>query len=142
MMINIRKTDKKPNELNALTLAYIGDAIYELYIRNHVIIRGGKPNVYHQRSIKYVSARAQASIVHHIMPQLTEEEQDIVKRGRNAKSYTIPKNANMTDYRHSTAYEALIGYLYLTERIERLEEIVYLSIDYIERRDGEENERK
>lgn len=140
-MIKI-KMEKNPNELNALTLAYIGDAIYEVYIRNHVVLKGGKPSVYHQRTISYVSAKAQASIIHYILPLLSEQEQDIVKRGRNAKSYTMPKNANMIDYRYSTAFEALIGFLFLSNNMERLEEIISLAIKYIENRDGDNNERR
>ncbi len=131
---------KKPNELNALTLAYIGDAIYELYIREYVVSLGGKPNILHKRAILYVSAKAQSKILHYIKPILTEEESEIVRRGRNAKSHTIPKNADVMDYRYSTAFESLIGYLHLTNEKERLEQIITKAINYIEGRDGEPND--
>lgn len=132
----IKKYDlqKKPNEMNALTLAYIGDAIYEIYIRTHVISKGGKPNVLHKRTINYVSANAQAYIIHLLIPNLNDIEQEIVKRGRNAKSYTVPKNVDMISYRYSTGFEALVGYLYLTSQVERLEEIIKEGIKFIEGR--------
>lgn len=130
---------KKPNEMNALTLAYIGDAIYELYIRKHLVAQGGKPNVLHKRAISYVSANSQAKVVHWLMEQLSETELDIVKRGRNAKSYTSPKNADMINYRYSTAFEALLGYLYLMDDMERLEEIIKKTINYMDNQDGENN---
>lgn len=129
---------KNPNELNPLTLAYVGDAIYELFIRQHVVAKGGKPNILHRRTISYVSSKAQAKIIHGLLPILNEKEQEIVRRGRNAKSYTTPKNANMIDYRYSTAFEALIGFLYLSNENERLKELIKMAINYIEQ-DGETN---
>lgn len=133
-MIKNFDSSKDPNELNALTLAYMGDAIYEIYIRMHVISKGGKPNVLHKRTINYVSANAQANIIHLLIPNLNDLEQEIVRRGRNAKSYTVPKNADMINYRYSTGFEALIGYLYLTNQVERLEEIIKEGIKFIEGR--------
>ncbi len=124
---------RKPNEMNALTLAYMGDAVYELYIRKRLVLQGGKQNVLHRKAISYVSATAQARIIHYLMPLLYENEQDIVKRGRNAKSNTVPKNTDVIVYRYSTAFETLIGYLYLTDNTERLEQIINMAIDFIER---------
>lgn len=121
-----------PNEMNPLTLAYIGDAIYELHIRMHVISKGGKPNTLHKRTISYVSAKAQANVIHLLTPSLSEMELEIVKRGRNAKSNTVPKNTDMINYRYSTGFEALIGYLYLTKQNERLEQVINEAIKYIE----------
>lgn len=121
-----------PNEMSALTLAYIGDAIYESYIRMHVISKGGKPNALHKRTIGYVSAKAQATVIHLLTPRLSEMELEIVKRGRNAKSNTVPKNTDMINYRYSTGFEALIGYLYLTKQTERLEQLINEAIKYIE----------
>ncbi|GBF12017.1 mini-ribonuclease 3 [Tepidibacillus sp. HK-1] len=142
----IMKMDRKPlnpKEMNALTLAYMGDAVYELYIREFILSKGGKPNVLHKQAISYVSAKAQSRVLHYIMPLLTEEEADIVKRGRNTKSSTVPKNANVIEYRHSTAFEALIGFLYLSHQIDRLEQIVFEAIQYNDKRqDGEENGQK
>lgn len=141
-MIMIDKTPKKPNDMNALTLAYMGDAVYELYIRNYVISTGGRPNVLHHKTISYVSAKAQSRIIHYILPVLTEYEREIVKRGRNAKSYTIPKNTDVIQYRYSTAFEALIGYLYLKKESERLGQIIDMAIQFIERDQNGEKDGK
>jgi ribonuclease-3 family protein len=116
---------KLPHLLNPLVLAYIGDAIYEVYIRQYVIAQTNhKPNHLHKTATQYVSAKAQAKILGRLMPILTAEEVDIVKRGRNAKSGTTAKNAEVLEYRHSTAFECLIGYLYYTQSFVRLKEIL------------------
>ncbi len=130
---NMRKNyDIKPMEvmnLHPLVLAYIGDAVYEVYIRTMLVINNKKNvNGLHKLSIKYVKAKAQSDIVHRIMDMLSQDEQDVVRRGRNAKSATVPKHAEITDYRYSTGYEALIGYLYLTNNTQRLMEILELSV--------------
>ena len=115
--------------MSPLTWAYVGDAVYELFIREHLINTTNlKPHKLHIETIKYVKASAQASILKRIEPQLTEEEKDIVRRGRNTETHSAPKNANPADYMYSTAFEALIGYLYLTEQKERLSIILNLSI--------------
>lgn len=104
-----------------LTLAYIGDGVYELVIRTVIVGKGNCPvNKLHRKSSSLVKASAQAKLIHSIMEELTEEEKIVYKRGRNAKSYTTAKNATMTDYRTATGLEALVGYLYLTEQMERL----------------------
>lgn len=104
-----------------LTLAYIGDGVYELVIRTVIVGKGNCPvNKLHRKSSSLVKASAQAELIHSIMEELTEEEKIVYKRGRNAKSYTTAKNATMTDYRTATGLEALVGYLYLTEQMERL----------------------
>jgi len=125
--------DIKPMEvlnLQPLVLAYIGDAVYEAYIRTMLVInKKTNVNTLHKMSIKYVKAKAQSDIVHRIADKLTQEEQDVVRRGRNAKSVTVPKNAEITDYRYSTGYEALIGYLYLINNTARLMEILRLSVE-------------
>ncbi len=131
---NMRKDfDIKPMEvlnLQPLVLAYIGDAVYEVYIRTMLVInKKTNVNMLHKMSIKYVNAKAQSDIIHRIMDKLTQDEQDVVRRGRNAKSATAPKHAEITDYRYSTGYEALIGYLYLTNDIERLTYILRLSVE-------------
>ena len=116
----------KPELLNPLVLAYIGDAVYEVYVRTHIIGNGSiKTNVLHKiASTNYVSAKAQASILDRITEFLNEEELNIVRRGRNANSNTIPKNADIADYKKATAFEALVGYLFLSRKNERLEEII------------------
>ncbi|TCS81568.1 ribonuclease-3 family protein [Tepidibacillus fermentans] len=134
---------RKPKEMNALNLAYIGDAVYEMYIRHFLVLQGGKPNVLHKKAIQFVSAKAQAQILHYLLPNLTEEEKEIVKRGRNTKSNTSPKNADIVDYRHSTAFEALIGYLYLSDNKERMDSLIQEAIAFIEREyDNEQNKTK
>lgn len=112
-----------------LTLAYIGDAVYELVIRT-VLVEGGNAQVnkLHQRASKLVKASAQSEIIEKLKPFLTEEELGVFKRGRNAKSYTMAKNATMSDYRRATGFEALMGYLYLTQRWERMLELIKLGI--------------
>ena len=104
-----------------LTLAYIGDAIYELVIRTILVEKGNtQVNKLHQRASKLVKASAQSEIVEKLKPYLTEEEMGIFKRGRNAKSFTMAKNASMSDYRRATGFEALMGHLYLTEKWDML----------------------
>jgi ribonuclease-3 family protein len=122
-----------PEEMNPLALAYIGDAVYEVYIRQYVLSKDNhRPHVLHKKSSSYVSAKAQAKALHALLPILTEEEADIVRRGRNAKSGTAPKNADMIDYRHSTALECLIGYLYYRKDAERLAQVLQLAIQATE----------
>lgn len=104
-----------------LTLAYIGDGIYELVIRSVVVERANRSaNDLHKKTVKYVKAPAQSAMIQALEQELTEEEEAVYKRGRNAKSYTTAKNASMGDYRRATGFEALMGYLYLTGQTERL----------------------
>lgn len=111
--------------LNPLVWAYIGDAVYEVYVRSHIISEGIKnSNDLHRESIKYVKAKCQADILEKIYPILTEEEQNIIRRGRNTKTHHVPKNANMIDYKMATAFECLVGYSFLLKRYERLDEIM------------------
>lgn len=122
------------NEMNSLTLAYMGDAVYEFHIRQFLIQSGSvKPHQLHKRAVKYVSAPAQASIIHYLVEagQLTKEEEAVMRRGRNAKSTTVPKNISAQTYRYSTGFEALIGYLYLKDEQSRLEHIIEKSIKFI-----------
>ena len=123
-----RKKDKQDvNMMSPLTWAYIGDCVYELYIRQELINKTNlKPHKLHVDAIKYVKASKQARILQEIMQKLTEEEQDIVRRGRNAQNHHLPKNASVEEYMYSTAFESLIGYLYLTKQDERLKEILRL----------------
>jgi ribonuclease-3 family protein len=123
----------KPELAQPLVLAYIGDGVYDLYIRQYLVSQGNlKPHQLHRKASGYVSAKAQASILHKLAPILTPEETDIVKRGRNAKSGTQPKNTDVVQYRQSTGFEALIGYLFLQGRKERLREILDVTIDLAE----------
>ena len=118
------------NQLSPLVWAYIGDSVYEMYIRMHLVNGSyAKPHKLHLESIKYVKAKAQAEILERIMDSLTEKEVEIVKRGRNAENHHTAKNATTAEYSHATAFEALIGYLYLTKEDERLKEILDMCID-------------
>lgn len=104
-----------------LTLAYIGDGIFDLVIRSIVVGRGNtRANELHHRTSHIVKAHTQAEMIEKLLPHLTEEESDIYRRGRNAKSPTMAKNATMSDYRKATGFEALMGYLYLTDQFERI----------------------
>ena len=111
--------------LSPLVWAYVGDGVYELYIRTYLVNNSNaKPHKLHIESIKYVKAEAQARILEKIWDKLSEAEQDIVRRGRNTENHHLPKNAKPADYMHSTAFEALIGYLFLTKQENRLQEIL------------------
>ena len=113
-----------------LTLAYIGDAVYDLVIRTIVVERGNKAaNVLHKTTGKYVNAAAQAAIIQAVLDVMTEEELAVYMRGRNAKSNTMAKNASVEDYRKATGMEALIGYLYLSNRFHRVLELVKLGME-------------
>lgn len=117
-------------QLSPLVWAYVGDSVYELFIRTTLINNSNaKPHKLHIEAIKYVKAKAQADILKKISNFLTDEEKDIVRRGRNTENHHIAKNANVADYAQSTGFEALIGYLYLTRQDARLEEILKLCID-------------
>lgn len=112
-----------------LVWAYIGDNVYELFIRTHLVNTTKlNPNKLHIEAIKFVKAQAQAEILKCLEDNLTDEEKDIVRRGRNAENHHMPKNANMTDYMYATAFEALIGYLYLTKQDKRLKEILEMCL--------------
>lgn len=121
--------------LSPLVLAYLGDTVYESYIREYLIKENNqrKVNDLHKRAIKYVKAKAQADIIHEIEKDLTDEERRIYKRGRNQKSNTSPKNADIIDYKHATGFEALIGYLYLNNESDRLKYIIEKGIEIIEK---------
>lgn len=104
-----------------LTLAYIGDAVYDLIIRTVVVQKGNtSANKLHKQAIEYVKAPAQARLIEAILDDLTEEEAGIYRRGKNAKPYTMAKNATMNEYKKATGLEALVGYLYLTDQVERI----------------------
>ncbi len=114
-----------------LTLAYIGDAVYEIIIRTIIVERANRAaNELHKRAVKYVQAGTQAAMILTLQELLTQEEQAVYKRGKNAKSNTSAKNASIADYHKATGFEALIGYLYLTGQTDRM---LYLIKEGIER---------
>ena len=130
-LIDREKEEVDVNLLSPLTWAYIGDAVYELYIRTNLVNKTKlKPHKLHIESIKYVKAKAQADILKELMEILTDEEKDIVRRARNAENHHLPKNADPEDYMYSTAFEGLIGYLYLCKKDERLKEILEMSVKF------------
>lgn len=122
---------KKPDAraYSPLTLAYLGDAVYEIIIRSIIVSQSNAPvQKLHKRSSDLVKASAQAGIIKKIEEMLNEDELAVYKRGRNAKSYTVAKNASMTDYRMATGFEALMGYLFLQGQVERILELVHAGI--------------
>lgn len=113
-----------------LVLAYIGDAVYELFIRTRVVNQGSmQVSKMHKKSAELVKAQTQASLVRSLGEELTLEELAVYKRGRNAKTVTMAKHATMADYRMATGFEALVGYLYLTGRYERLLHLVHMGLE-------------
>lgn len=132
---DIPKKDLKT--YSPLTLAYIGDGIYDLVIRSVVVERGNMgAGKLHQTTSQLVKAHAQSEMMHVIESQLTEEEKDVFRRGRNAKSPTMAKNASMTDYRRATGFEALMGYLYLKDEFPRLVELVKCGLNHYDAKTG------
>ena len=127
--------EKDANAYSPLALAYIGDDVFDLIIRTVVVERANRPaHELHIETVKYVKAPAQAKMIEALLEKvgfLTDEEVDLYKRGRNAKSYTSAKNASIHDYRKATGFEALVGYLYLSGRQGRLIEIVKAAVDVI-----------
>lgn|SRR5690625_2623253 len=117
--------DKRPEQLHPIALAYIGDTVYDLFVRQYLLSKTNhRPDHLHKQASALVSAKAQAKHLERIMPLLTDEEADVVRKGRNAKSNTTAKNANVLEYRHSTAFECLVGYLYYKRRLARLNELI------------------
>lgn len=136
MLDDFRMREFTKNEarmLNPLQLALVGDGVFEVFIRDYILTENMalSANKIHVKAIKYVKAKSQAYIMHQIEEILTEEEMAVYKRGRNAKSATVPKNAEVRDYRMATGFEALVGYLYLIGDKKRLELIFNKSIEVI-----------
>ena len=131
--IEFNRTPDEVNLLSPLTWAYVGDCVYELYIRTKLVNETNlKPHKLHIETIKYVKAQSQAKLLEKIQDFLTDEEKDVVRRGRNAQNHHLPKNCNVQDYSYATAFEALIGYLFLTKQTTRLEEIwKMMKIDFL-----------
>ena len=119
----------KVEAMSPLTWAYVGDSIYEAFIRTHLVETTNlKPHKLHIKAIKYVKAKAQAEILKKIYDSLTEKEQEVVRRARNTQNHHVAKNADPADYMYSTAFEGLIGYLYLSNQKERLNDILCMSL--------------
>ena len=120
------------NQMSPLVWAYIGDSVYEQFIRNYLVTNTKfKPHKLHIEATKFVKASAQANILQKLENILTEEEKEIVRRTRNTENHHVAKNASVQDYMYATAFEGLIGYLHLTKQFERLNEILELSLQFI-----------
>ena len=131
---NFEVSGEPMNRYSPLTLAFMGDSVYEIIIRSIVVQEANRPaGQLNKIKIKYVNAAAQARIIEFLEPELTEDECDVYKRGRNAKSYTSAKNQSVNDYRKATGLEALCGYLYLKGDMERLIGLLKKGIEVIER---------
>ncbi|SFS85223.1 Mini-ribonuclease 3 [Marininema halotolerans] len=131
---------KETKEMNPLQLAYLGDAIYELYIRYHLVIGSDiRPKELHDEAIRFVAAPAQARGMRAVEEQLTEEEWEVLKRGRNAKSGGVPKSAKPSEYRYATGLETLVAHWYLTGQVDRLTDMMKRMIQALEEgeNDGE-----
>lgn len=126
----------KANEYSPLVLAYIGDSVFDMLVRTMIIREANCPvNTLHKKSRGYVSAVSQAKMFEKVMAVANEEEIAVLKRGRNAKSFTKAKNASVTDYRHATGLEALFGYLYLSGKNDRIIELFNVCINDTENDD-------
>lgn len=126
-------TEQEIRGMPPLILAYIGDSVFETYIRAYVITKGlHSIHFLHRAAIRFVKAGAQSAAVHAIMETLTEEEKNVVRRGRNAHPHTVPKNANVSDYRYATGLESLIGFLYLMGRQERLNALMETVLKFLD----------
>ena len=124
---------KDYNTYSPLTLAYIGDAVFDIVIRTAVVSAGNtRADRLHRRTSAIVKAQTQAEMIERMIPSLTPEEEDVYKRGRNAKSHTMAKNATVADYRKATGLEALIGFLYLNDNMERIMELIKIGLSEVE----------
>lgn len=127
-----------PNEYSPLSLAYIGDSVFDLLVKTVLVTRNNKQAYkYHKEASRIVKAESQANHIDLLMDVLTEEEIDIYKRGRNAKTHSTAKNATVGQYRKATGFEALIGYLYLNRDYDRLFELIRQIFDSLESREKE-----
>ena len=132
----ILTAEEKPDvrQLSSLSLAFIGDSVYEMFVRTKILSSGSRPaRDLHKIAVGYVKAKAQSTAILSILDDLTEEETEVYKRGRNTNIHTVPKNADMNDYRQATGLEALVGYLYITGQNERLTKVLELAFAAIDR---------
>lgn len=137
-MLDLIKTsfgceERDVRSYSPLTLAYIGDGVYDLVIRTLVVERANRPpNELHKLTSAYVKAEMQAKMIVALKDELTEEEAQVFKRGRNAKPYTTAKNATRADYHKATGFEAVMGYLYLTGQNQRMLELIRSGLELME----------
>ena len=126
-------SEEEAGSYSPLVLAFAGDGVYDLAVRTMLVQKGNaRPDALHRKKASLVKAAAQSSMMNAILPVLTESEEAVYRRGRNAKSYTKAKNSSVTDYRRATGFEALIGYLYLSGNIDRVLELIGIGLDGLE----------
>lgn len=126
---------KNPLLLPPLTLAYVGDSVYEIFVRQRLLERGMvKVNDLHKGALRYVKATAQAAALAYLHPTLTEQEQDVARRGRNAKSHAAPKGTDPAEYAASTGFETLVGFLHMAGQDERLSQLLHAAAEFLEQR--------
>lgn len=124
-MSRIENSPCDPKLLSPLALAFVGDGVYDLFVRERLVCEANRPvKKLNEEKVAIVRCSSQAKLVEKLMPILTEEELDVLKRGRNAHTQHIPKNATSADYHSATALEALLGYLYLAGRIDRIQKLL------------------
>lgn len=129
----LRLKSVSPRQLSPLVLAYIGDSIFDLVVKTKIVAAGNtQVNKMNRVASSIVKAESQSKMIGYLEDKLTEEEESVYKRGRNAKSYTSAKNASISDYRRATGFEALMGYLYLSGRYERMCELIKDALDWLE----------
>lgn len=140
-LINMVEQEKRmaAEQYSPLTLAFMGDAVFEIFVRRLIVTESNRPvNKLHRASSKLVCAEAQARMIKALKPHLTDKELEVYKRGRNAKSHTSAKNASIKDYRRATGFEALLGYLFLDGQKERADELMKRAVES----EREYNERR
>ena len=137
VLLEITEKKIEGNALNGLSLAFIGDAVYEIMVREH-LLRNGSLQIgkLHKMAVEMVRASFQASVFDFLEPILTEEENSILHRGRNASATHIPKNANAIEYRKATGVESLFGWLYLEQKNERIRELFEMILEYSEKEEN------
>lgn len=124
------EADCDPKRMSPLSLAFVGDAVFELFVRERLVCRANRPvKELHRESVKQVCCRAQREAAEKLLPVLTQEETDVLRRGRNAHTNHLPKNSESADYHAATAFETLFGYLYLNGRVRRLRELFDLTCE-------------
>ncbi len=124
-MSRLENSPCEPKNMSPLTLAFLGDGVYDLFVRERLVCKANKPvKKLNEQKVAIVRCSSQARLAERLLPRLTDEEKDILKRGRNAHTQHVPKNATSADYHSATAFEALLGYLYLSGRIERIRELL------------------
>lgn len=124
-MSRLENSPCEPKSMSPLTLAFLGDGVYDLFVRERLVCEANRPvKKLNEEKVSIVRCSSQARLVEKLLPYLTEEERDVLKRGRNAHTQHVPKNATVADYHSATAFEALLGYLYLSGKIDRIRELL------------------